>query len=36
VRQLSRPLAIKLFLDSAAAAGSHVLLDPMVDDLLIG
>jgi hypothetical protein len=36
VRQLSRPLAIKLFLDSAAAAGSHVLFDPMVDDLLIG
>jgi hypothetical protein len=36
LRQLSRPLAVKLFLDSSSAAGSHVLFDPMVDDLLIG
>jgi hypothetical protein len=36
MRQLSRPLAVKLFLDSAGATGSHVLYDPMVDDLLIG
>ena len=35
MRQLSRPLAVKLFLDSASAAGSHVLYDPLVDDLLI-
>lgn len=35
MRQLSRPLAVKLFLDSSSAAGSHVLFDPMVDDLLI-
>jgi hypothetical protein len=27
---------VKLFLDSAGAAGSHVLFDPLVDDLLIG
>jgi hypothetical protein len=32
---LSRPLAVRLFLDSAAA-GSHVLFDPLADDLLIG
>lgn len=36
MRQLSRPLAVKLFLGSAAAGSSHVLYDPMVDDLLIG
>jgi hypothetical protein len=36
MRGLSRPLAVKLFLGSAAAGGSHVLYDPKVDDLLIG
>lgn len=36
MRQLSRPLAVKLFLDSSSAAASHVLFDPLVDDLLIG
>jgi hypothetical protein len=36
MRRLSRPLAVKLFLGSAAAGASHVLYDPMVDDLLIG
>jgi hypothetical protein len=36
MRELSRPLAVKLFLDSASAGGTHVLFDPMVDDLLIG
>lgn len=36
MRGLSRPLAVKLFLDSASAGGTHVLFDPMVDDLLIG
>lgn len=36
MRELSRPLAVKLFLESAGTGGSHVLLDPLVDDLLIG
>lgn len=36
LRQLSRPLAVRLFLDSASAAGEFVLFDPMADDLLIG
>ncbi len=36
LRGLSRPLAVRLFLDSAGAAGSHVLFDPLADDLLIG
>ncbi|HEV2791272.1 MAG TPA: hypothetical protein VGV69_08260, partial [Solirubrobacterales bacterium] len=36
MRELSRPLAVKLFLGSAGAGGSHVLFDPLVDDLLIG
>lgn len=35
MRELSRPLAVKLFLESAAAGGSHILFDPMVDELLI-
>lgn len=36
MRELSRPLAVKLFLDSSGAGSSHVLFDPLVDDLLIG
>jgi len=36
MRELSRPLAVRLFLESAATARSHVLFDPTVDDLLIG
>lgn len=36
LRGLSRPLAVKLFLGSSSAGNSFVLLDPMVDDLLIG
>ncbi len=35
LRELSRPLAVRMFLDSAGAAGSHVLFDPMADDLLV-
>ncbi|HET8863590.1 MAG TPA: zinc ribbon domain-containing protein [Solirubrobacterales bacterium] len=35
LRGLSRPLAIRLFLDSASAASSFVLFDPMADQLLI-
>ncbi|HEV7482898.1 MAG TPA: zinc ribbon domain-containing protein [Solirubrobacterales bacterium] len=36
LRGLARPLAVRLFLDSAGAGGSHVLFDPMADELLIG
>jgi hypothetical protein len=36
LRGLSRPLAVKLFLNSNSAGSSFVLLDPMADDLLIG
>lgn len=35
LRGLSRPLAVRLFLDSASAASSFVLFDPMADQLLI-
>lgn len=35
LRGLSRPLAVRLFLDSASAAGGFVLFDPMADQLLI-
>jgi hypothetical protein len=35
LRELSRPLTVRMFLDSASAAGSHVLFDPMADDLLV-
>jgi len=35
LRELARPLAVRMFLDSAGAAGSHVLFDPMADDLLV-
>jgi hypothetical protein len=36
LRDLSRPLAVRLFLDSAGSASSFVLFDPMADQLLIG
>jgi hypothetical protein len=35
LRGLSRPLTVRLFADSASAAGAFVLFDPMADDLLI-
>lgn len=35
LRGLPRPLAVKLFLDSASAASAFVLFDPMADQLLI-
>lgn len=35
LRGVSRPLAVRLFLDSAGAAGSFVLFDPMADELRI-
>ncbi len=35
LRGLSRPLAVRLFLDSASAASGFVLFDPMADQLLI-
>jgi hypothetical protein len=36
LRGLARPLALRMFLGSASASASHVLLDPMADDLLVG
>lgn len=35
LRGVSRPLTVRLFLDSAGAAGSFVLFDPMADELRI-
>jgi hypothetical protein len=35
LRRLARPLAVRLFLDSASAAGDFVLFDPMSNQLLI-
>lgn len=35
LRGLPRPLAVRLFLDSASAAGGFVLFDPMAEQLLI-
>jgi len=35
LRGLSRPLAVRLFLDSAGAASAFVLHDPLADELLI-
>jgi hypothetical protein len=35
LRGLSKPLAVRLFLDSASAASAFVLFDPMADQLLI-
>lgn len=36
LRGMSRPLAVRLFIESASAAGEYVLFDPMADELLIG
>ena len=35
LRGIARPLAVRLFLDSAGAGGSFVLFDPMADELRI-
>jgi hypothetical protein len=35
LRGLPKPLAVRLFLDSASAAGGFVLFDPMVEQLVI-
>lgn len=35
LKGLSKPLAVRLFLDSSSAAGSFVVFDPMVDELVI-